>query len=134
MRLAEEVSQVARPSAIWKPVREASTRCPSRLHRSFDRYRPGSHAVLAGAARHVRRMGAGDQRFGRDAAVVHASAAELSRSMRTVLIPRIREADGKRRAGLSGAHYDRVKLHCSLPMAVTDGTGASPQVPRRQQR
>ena len=82
----------------------ALTRCHVDADGAVDR-----HAVVGGAPREMRGIGAGDQRLGRHAAGVDAGAAE-----QLALDERDRHAGrgqpaGKRRAGLAGADDDRVE-------------------------
>ena len=65
-------------------------------------------AVVAGAPRDVRGARAGDQRLGRDAAVVDAGAAEVLALDQRRLQTGLGEPDRERRAGLAGADHDRV--------------------------
>jgi hypothetical protein len=65
---------------------------------------------LAGAPRHPGRIGAGHQRLGRDAAGIHASAAERLALDDGDLHADLYQARGQRRSRLSGPDDDRVEL------------------------
>ena len=84
------------------------------------------NAVLGGAARQVRRIGAGDQRLGRRAAGVDAGAAELARARRWP--PSCRRRSSRPASGgpgLSGPDDDRVEAGHDgviLPSIHVEGT------------
>ena len=69
-----------------------------------------SHAVVAGAPRDFRRIGACDQRLCRDASGIDAGSAEGSALDHGNLHPGIDQARSQRRSGLSGADDDGVEF------------------------
>ena len=87
----------------------ASARALTALHVDADGAPSSDDAVVGGAAREVRGVGAGDQRLGRHAAGVDAGAAEqMALDERDGHAGRGQPA-GERRAGLAGADDDRVE-------------------------
>ena len=105
------------PGRAAKPARQAVAtdalhdRVLARLHlRHVDAdRRVDGHAVVAAAARDVGGARAGDQRLGRDAAVVDAGAADQLALDERGLAAALREAHGERRPGLAGADDDGVE-------------------------
>ena len=77
--------------------------------RAADRY-----AIFGGAARDMSRAGAGDQRLGRDAAIVDTGAAEPLALDDRHFHSCARQPDRERRPGLPRADNDRVIFGCHL--------------------
>ena len=83
----------------------------ARLHRlHVDRDRADADSVIGGATRHMRDPGAGDQRFGRRAAVVDAGAAEMLALDQRGFPAGLGQLDGEERPGLTRADDDGVEF------------------------